>query len=168
MDRRLTLGIIYGRDENWIAGSYYIENLVFALKKQEKYKPPHIKVYSESEENYHYLKNLSAYPEMSFVLVKDYQSLLDKFINKVSYLFFNKHLIVKGIDRQVDVLFPASDTYFFDKIKNKLYWIPDLQEKHFPKFFSKKELLRRAKQHQLLIKRKSPIVFSSKDSSNDF
>ncbi len=168
MDKRLTLGIIYSRNENWIAGSYYIENLVFALKSQKKYPLPRIKVYSEEEESYRFLQNLTDYPEMSFVLLKDNQNFLDKIINKISYLIAGKHTIIKGIDNEVDVLFPASNTYFFDKFANKLFWIPDFQEKHYPDFFPKNELKKRDNQHRLLVTRKSPIVFSSNDSLKDF
>lgn len=166
MDRELKIGLLYGRNSNWIAGSYYIENLVFALKGLPD--QPDIKIYTENIEDFEYINHLTNYPDMKMVLVRDNQNVFDKIINKITYTVFRRHLIIKGIDSDIDVLFPADDTYYFDKIKNKLYWIPDLQDKHYPEYFSKKELRRRDKIYRSFIKKGAPIVFSSETARNDF
>jgi glycosyltransferase involved in cell wall biosynthesis len=160
------IGLIYGHNENWIAGSYYIQNLVHALSRLRD--RPRLKIYSESEQDFNRLLESTSYPELVWVPLKDNNTLLDKVINKVSVTLLGKHIVVRGIDAAVDVLFPATETFYFDKIQNKLFWIPDFQEKHYPNFFSAAEIQKRKTFQQWLVKNHHPIVFSSQHSSADF
>lgn len=168
MDKKFTIGLIYGRNKNWIAGSYYIENLVFALKEQQKFIKPSIKIYTESEDDFNYITQLTSYPDISLVLLRDNQNFIDKIINKVSYILDKKHLIVKDIDPEVDILFPASNIFYFSKINSKIFWIPDLQEKYFPHLFPREELEKRNRIYIQYSKKEAPIVFSSKSALSDF
>jgi len=163
----IVIGIIYDVNENWIAGSYYIENLILSLDSIATDKP-HLKIYSSNQVHFENLQKKTNYPNISWVPLIDQNNILDKIINKISYLFLKKHLIVRGIDTKIDILFPASDTYFFDNIKNKLFWIPDFQEIHFPEFFSKQEIVRRTEYLKKIAKRKWPIVVSSEHGKSDF
>lgn len=164
----ITIGIIYDRDENWIAGSYYIENLVFALKAVTNSKKPHLKIYSREKKQFEQLQSNTKYPYMQWIELVDRNSILDKVINKITYTLLGKHWIIRGIDAHVDILFPASDSYLFDRIKNKLFWIPDFQEKHFPEFFGASELSSRKRFQQKLVNRGWPVVFSSQHAYEDF
>jgi glycosyltransferase involved in cell wall biosynthesis len=161
-----TIGLIYDRDENWIAGSYYIENLVSALSTLDE--KPHLKIYSGSKQQVDELKIRTGYPLLDWVDMQEKNKLIDKAINKVSLLFFKTYWIVRGFDSDVDVLFPASDFYLFTKIKHKLFWIPDFQEKHYPQFFSFNALLKRKTQQQLLVASNRPVIFSSEHACKDF
>jgi glycosyltransferase involved in cell wall biosynthesis len=160
------IGLIYGHNENWIAGSYYIQNLAHALNHLKE--KPALKIYSESEEDFEKLRSVTQYPMMAWVPLKDSNTLLDKAVNKLSVSLLSKHVIVRGIDSGVDLLFPASETFYFDKIRNKLFWIPDFQEKHYPNFFSEEEIRKRKDFQQWIVKNNYPIVFSSEHSSGDF
>ncbi len=164
----ITIGIIYDRDENWIAGSYYIENLVFALKAVTHIEKPHLKIYSREKKQFEQLQRNTKYPYMQWIELVDRNSVLDKVINKITYTLLGKHWIIRGIDAEVDILFPASDSYLFDRIRNKLFWIPDFQEKHFPEFFGAHELSSRKTFQQKLVNRGWPVVFSSQHAYEDF
>jgi len=162
-----TIGLIYDHDENWIAGSYYIENLIFALLTLPSEKP-FLKIYTRTEADFQHLQIKTGYPSLVWVKLTDQNTLIDKAINKISYWLFRKHWITRGIDRNVDLLFPGSDSLYFDGIKRKLFWIPDFQEKHYPHFFQASELERRKAYEQKLIHAKWPVVFSSNNALNDF
>ena len=56
MVKRLKIGIIYSYDENWIGGTYYLNNLCAALGKIEKEKQPEIVVFTNSKETFLKLK----------------------------------------------------------------------------------------------------------------
>ncbi len=163
----LVIGLIYGRNEDWIAGSYYIQNLVHALATLPG-QLPHLKIYSEKQSEYEELKKSTTYPNISWVPLIDRNTIADKIFNKITYTLFKKHFVTRGIDVEVDVLFPASDTYFFDNIKSKLIWIPDFQEHHFPNLFSIVEREKRKSFLTWVIEKNHPVVFSSNHSKNDF
>lgn len=163
----IIVGIVYDIDENWIAGSYYIENLILALKITSAEKP-HIKVYSKDREQYERLNKKTGYPHLTWVPLIDKNSLFDKIINKITFLLFDRHFIIRSLDTKVDVLFPASDTYFFDNISTKLFWIPDFQEAHLPRFFTTEEIAKRTGFQKKIVKKGSPIVVSSKNAMSDF
>lgn len=161
------IGIVYSRDNNWIAGSYYIENLILALASLDA-ELPTLKIYSFSKDHFDALKQKTRYPSLTWVPLKDQNTILDKLINKITYTLLKRHWIVRGIDNEVDILFPASDTFFFDNIRTKLFWIPDFQERHFPSFFSTAELLKRAQFQRQLVKQNWPVIFSSYHAQSDF
>ncbi len=163
----VVIGIVYDRDENWIAGSYYIENLIFAFAVIHPVKPV-LKIYSSSKDHYEALKSKTKYPALTWVELKDQNTFFDRIINKISYTLFKKHWIVRGIDTKVDILFPGSDSFFFDKIQSKLFWIPDFQERHYPDYFGKKERLKRKLFQDKLVKHKWPVIFSSYNAYSDF
>jgi glycosyltransferase involved in cell wall biosynthesis len=160
------IGLIYGHNENWIAGSYYIQNLVHALSGLAE--KPQLKIYSESQTDFERLQTVTGYSPMIRVPLQDNNTIVDRIINKISVTVSSKHLMVRGIDTGVDALFPATDTFYFDRIRTKLFWIPDFQEKHYPNFFSGAEILKRKNFQQWLVKKNYPVVFSSNHSSQDF
>jgi len=114
------------------------------------------------------LEKNTKYPYLISILLSDRQNLLDRLINKFSYLLFRKHWIVKGVDRDVDVIFPNPISFYFENFKHKLFWIPDLQEKYFPKFFSNQELSKRDRNLTKLALNNNWIVFSSNAAMDDF
>jgi glycosyltransferase involved in cell wall biosynthesis len=163
----IIVGIVYDVDENWIAGSYYIENLILALKITSGEKL-HIKVYSKDRTQFEGLSKRTRYPYLSWVPLIDKNTIFDKIVNKITVLLFKRHFIIRGLDNEVDVLFPASDTYFFDNIRNKLFWIPDFQEAHLPRFFTTEEITKRKDFQKKIVKKECPVLVSSKNAMSDF
>lgn len=161
------IGLIYSRNENWVAGSYYVQNLVSALRSLPD-ATPQLKIYSENQTEFEELRRITEYPDMEWVPLIDRNTLIDKIINKISYKTLGRHLITRGIDVAVDFIFPAENSYFFDRIDNKLFWIPDFQEHYYPRFFSSEEIQKRKRFQAWLIQKKHPIVFSSRHAANNF
>lgn len=163
----IKVGIVYDVDENWIAGSYYVENLISALRTVSGDKPV-LKIYSRKQSEFDNLQRTTGYPHLIWVPLVDRNTLFDRIANKLSRFFIGRNLITRGIDSDVDVLFPASNTYFFDNIKTKLFWIPDFQEAHLPQFFTQSEIENRRKFLTEIVRSESPVIISSEHAKSDF
>jgi len=163
----LVVGLVYDHDENWIAGTYYIENLILALATVPGEKPL-LKIYAQKEELFDRLKKRTGYPNIAWARFHTNLTLADRVINKVSTLLTGRYWSVPEIDEEVDFLFTDSDSLFFERVKKKLFWIPDFQEKHYPFFFSPSQIDARRKRQIKVIKANWPIVFSSKNAHRDF
>lgn len=171
MDKRIKLGLIYSYDEGWIAGAYYIENLIHALNTLPDSEKPEIYIFSYSKEDFQRLQDSTGYPYILFYPINIKYNLVEKGLNKIFRYSTNKNLIEKRPKNKIiDILFPAVDTYYFRLIaeSKKIYWIPDFQEHHLPQFFSESRVLSRKRYQSGLIEKKANIVFSSEDAKNDF
>lgn len=169
MGERKVLGLVYGYNESWIAGSYYIENLIACLLLiQERYRPQ-IKVYVYTEDSYKVLSRKDFAKAINIIQLKDAQTLVDRVINKISFWFTGKYMFVRGFDQRVDAIFPNPNTFHFHKMPNHIAWIPDFQEKYYPGFFPEVELLRREKYNQKIASNiEYVLVLSSASARKDF
>jgi hypothetical protein len=177
MAQRPKIALIYSYNSDWIAGAYYILNLVYALNKQEDKDKPELIILSYSQEEYNTIAN-TQYPYLEFhrLYEKDFStsySLAERIINKISRILLRKDLIHKlqtnkRLAIPADVLFPAADHIYFSKIKKKLFWIPDFQEYFLPQFFSSKEITQRKNYQETLVDKSYPIVFSSENALDHF
>jgi glycosyltransferase involved in cell wall biosynthesis len=177
MAERPKIALIYSYNSDWIAGAYYILNLVYALNKQEDKDKPELIILSYSQEEYNTIAN-TQYPYLKFhqLYEKDLwasYSLMERFINKISRGILKKDLIhkqqtSKRLEINADILFPASDHVYFSKIKKKLFWIPDFQEYFLPQFFSPKEIAHRKNYQKTLVEKSAAIVFSSENALAHF
>lgn len=168
MGKQYTIGLIYSVNENWIAGTYYIENLVSALKTLPPPDQPLIKVYCYNEAEYKRLVDRTGYVHLQPELIEDVTGLGNRLINAMSYRLFNKHWAPGNTKRNVDLIFPNPTTYHFEPMNRKLFWIPDFQELHLPAFFSTKQIEERRASYHALVRNNSPIVFSSENARKDF
>ena len=57
MVERKRIGVRFSYNENWIAGSYYILNIIHALNTLDVDKKPIIVVLSENIDNFNIVKN---------------------------------------------------------------------------------------------------------------
>lgn len=168
MAQRTKIGLLYSYNENWIGGTYYIENLVCSFNCLEPDNRPIVKIYTKSIPDFDRIQRISAYPFLQMVLINSNYNLVQKGINKLSTIFFKKHFAIHNIDRKVDVFFPHDPSFFFSKIKPMLAWVPDLQEFNNPKFFDQKELNARHERNLFYLKNRIPILFSSHSALRDF
>lgn len=161
------IGIIYSYNENWIGGAYYIQNLIRSLNylsEQER-----IELYILAADNYVFqeLKKITGYPKLKFIRYKPHFTKLDIFVNRVTQKLFKKKIITKKI--QLDWVFPTYDIPGDLKhIKNIIFWIPDLQEKYLPHFFSADDVQYRQQCYEKMVVSGYRIVFSSQAALNDF
>jgi len=162
MAKRKRIGLIYSYDEQWIAGSYYIQNLIFGLKTLDAESQPELIIFSEDKKNYEELIRHTNYPYIKFYLIRYPKNLLVKILNKISNILFKRPFFdFRPHKDSVDVLFPANQDDFFELISNKLFWIPDFQEKHFPDFFDKDSLEKIERQKKEIISNNAPLLLSS-------
>ena len=167
MGKRITLGIVFNYDENWIGGTYYILNIIKTLQFLEDSKKPNLIILGTRNEDFDIIKNIQ-YPYIEYVIINLLPPVWERALNRVSRFFLKKEqFIAKNNFKEIDILFPAKSNPVFRTIKNKLFWIPDFQEKYLPQFFTEKEIKERL-DNQLLISKEKHLLFSSLIAKNDF
>ncbi len=180
---RKRIGLIFSYDEGWIAGSYYILNLIHALNTLEDIDKPIIVIFSNNENDFDIIKEIN-YPYISYTNIfheynpYDYTR-FEQLVNKIA-LKFTKQLIYdkRPSTTDLDVCFPyiggfsfENLAYIFAKIKKeqRLYWIPDFQDKYLANFFTEDDLKFRDKHNSFIAyENENNIVFSSFDAKKDF
>jgi glycosyltransferase involved in cell wall biosynthesis len=165
---RKKIGIFYSYNENWIGGTYYIENLIKVLYLLPDQKKPKLFVIS-SQDDFENIKKTS-YPFL--VHYKSFLefNLFERIVNKGFRIIFRRNLLKKPLRfKKVDVLFPILQPNAYNAYKvKKIYWIPDFQEQYYPEFFSESEIEQRIYMQKEFVHQNLPIVFSSIDVQNDF
>ncbi len=132
------IGIAYTYDENWVGGTYYIQNLISSLHYLPVKNQPLLYVLTKDKKTFDILKEATHYNKLIFL--KDSVSEIQNIINKIALRIFKKRVFYKEI--KLDFLFPLSYVpQNFDKVPNIIFWIPDLQEKYLPHFFLIKKLI---------------------------
>ena len=172
MAKRLKVGIPFFFDEIWIAGTYYIFNLISAFSLLEDKVKPRVTIYYRPEKDIQALKKID-YSHLKFEILKSrtaynwFQRIVNKLWRQIkgTNLFENR-----PTKKTLDVFFPAVDHFYFDLIPShkKVYWIPDLQEHFLPEFFTIEELSIRKTFQKDLLKKGAYILLSSNSSFNDF
>ncbi len=167
MAQEKRVGIIYHFDENWIGGSYYIQNLIRSLNYLPEKEQIQLHILTKDKSHFQELQKVTNYPKLKFVQYKPKYNKLERGINKVTRRLFKKKLIVKKI--KLDWVFPLYGIpQDLQHIKEFVFWIPDLQEKHLPGFFSEDGVKHRHLSCVNMIDLQHPIVFSSYSALNDF
>jgi glycosyltransferase involved in cell wall biosynthesis len=175
MAERKKIALLFVYNENWIGGTYYIMNLILALKKLSTYEQPHITLVYQNEIDKNKIAELN-YPFIDFKPIAFRYVGLAK-MKIVRFLIFKIFKKIFGVHAPADItkensfelIFPY-ETNFDKKISKKnVFWIPDFQEVYYPEFFSEFELNERRKKYLRIINLpKGEIVFSSYDAFNDF
>lgn len=161
------VGIIYSYNEDWIGGAYYIQNLIRSLNYLPKREQFQLHILTSDKQGFEELKKVTGYPKMKFVSEIIRYNKVERFINKVSFKIFKNKFISKKI--QLDWLFPLFDVpNHLKHISDLVFWIPDLQEKFLPNFFSAEDVKMRHSRYLKMIELNHKIVFSSQSALNDF
>jgi glycosyltransferase involved in cell wall biosynthesis len=161
------IGIIYSYNENWIGGAYYIQNLIRSLNYLPKNEQLPLYILANDYSVFQELKKVTGYPNLKFVRYKRHFNAIERFVNKVTQKLFKKKIITKKI--QLDWVFPMYDVPADLKhINDLICWIPDLQEKYLPDFFSADDIKYRQQCYEKMVLSGYPIVFSSQAALNDF
>ena len=172
MGNRKRVGIFFSYNENWIGGTYYILNLVEALKLLPADRQPALSIFYSNEEDIKKVETLN-YPFIEFsdletkapILKRATRFLVRKLLKKEILRFAPK----KKYPRQYfDAIFPAPLVFDTTITKKTIYWIADFQDAYLPHLFSKKEIGLRKAMQQLIAKSPDTVIFSSYDALNDF
>jgi len=167
MAKRRRIALVYEYNENWIGGTYYIENLIAALKTLPENTQPELFIFLSKPEDFEKLKIRLSYTRVRRMDYSIKLSLVKRAINKLTgsskgFYFF------KPYHQNIDVVFPADVNHNFLPEAKKIYWIPDFQEHYLPEYFTLQELEWRKKCQQATIQNGRYIVFSSNAARRDF
>lgn len=166
MAKRLRIGITYNYSEDWIGGTYYIDNLVNALNFLKEEEQPIIVVITRPEW-FKILKAKTNYPFLAYQVNTGETNFLKKAVNTLLYRTIEKRLFSRQIPN-LDGIFPFNECEHFKLAKLKAFWIADFQEHFLPHFFSPQEIKSRKECQNIIAYSNEILVLSSEDSSNHF
>lgn len=167
MAKKPKIGILYSYDENWIGGAYYIQNLIKALNYLPKEEQISLYIVAQTKALFQELQKNTGYPNLKFINFNPRFNLFEKIVNKVGFLFLKKEIILKKI--KLDWVFPLHGIpNELKHISKLIFWIPDLQEKFLPEFFTANEIELRHNSYLKIIASNCPVVFSSQAALQDF
>lgn len=168
-ENRIRLGLLFAVNEGWIGGTYYILNLISALGKLPVEKKPIITILSRNKSDFEIAQN-TGYPFLNFqnpYHIK--RNLIERGVDKLSRAISKKNIFDKRISKKdVDVIFPATDEYFFERVEKKIYWFPDFQHIAYPNFFDSTLINNRNSIIQNIAKSHQQLVLSSEASKKDW
>jgi glycosyltransferase involved in cell wall biosynthesis len=165
--KRRKIGLIYQYNENWIGGTYYIQNLIAALNRLDDEMKPSLIIFTESENHFRQLSEQISYPYLTRENYERKLGLLEKIVNKITGVAFGFHYF-DSFHKNIDVIFPGAYETRFKRDQKFLYWIPDFQEHFLPAFFSEEEIKSRKDYQKKLVAGKKNIVFSSRSVKKHF
>lgn len=170
---RIRIGIPFKFNKTWIGGTYYVLNLIRSLNMLDEYLKPEILLFSDKE-NFRLAKEETNYPYFKRKKPIIFRfTLLEKVINYPVKLIAKRRLLyrkIKGISGLYPVNYVGANMYnrVFKDFEKLIFWIPDMQEKYYPQFFSEQEIEHRANQYRLIGEKGKIVVFSSNMAKLDF
>jgi hypothetical protein len=168
LDKRKSLGLIYLYNEKWIAGTYYILNIIKVLNTLQESSKPFLNIIVKRGTDINSIIEIN-YPYLDFIWISDIKkSFIKTFLNKFFIKIFNSYYFDFRYEvfKKVSVIFPYNDLYH--GVSKKIFWIPDFQDWYLPNFFSNYDLSFRRNQQQKISSKGSYVVFSSFSALNDF
>lgn len=169
MAKRKRIALIYAYSENWIGGTYYIENLIAALNTLPDVQKPKLFIFIQEPAHAERLQQTVKYPYWVFRSFERTLSLPERVINKVTAEAVGRRFI-SLLYSDIDLVFPLSPLWlkYFTRVAHHLYWIPDFQEHYLPMFFSAEEIYDRKADQQRVVSQGKNIIFSSYSAQQDF
>jgi len=168
MAKRRSIALTYTYNDDWIGGTYYIQNLIACLSYVEDRRKPALVIVTEDNKYFEELKKITSYPYLYKWSKVKRMNLFFRLINKAGRSLIGKNIFNTVNDEsEIDILFPSVNPHL-PQVKKILYWIPDFQEHHLPDLFSKEEIEQRKIYQQLVLEQGKFIVFSSRPVQKDF
>lgn len=167
MVKRKRVGFLFSYNENWIAGTYYLLNIINALNTLEDTVKPIIVIITKDTANLKLVKKETNYPYLKVFIHPQKLSKLQRGINMLGSLF-GQIIFSKNKKIPVDFLYPDYTNKLISKNLKKVTWIPDFQERFLPAFFSDTEIVSRKKWQTNIAKNNDIVVFSSENAKNHF
>jgi glycosyltransferase involved in cell wall biosynthesis len=162
---RKRVGLIFSYDERWIAGAYYILNLVHALKTLPAGQQPELIIFVRTPDEFDKLKSETHYPHVRSWVMRP-TNILSRFRNSLYHRLKVKFFDPRPTDKDVDAVFPFvyGEPNYFEHISNKINWIPDFQEHFYPQFFQPQDIASRKTYLETLVQSESHVVLSSENA----
>jgi len=160
------IGIAYDFDKNWVAGAYYLANIIKALRVLPTDKQPNITLLYSNDLGLDIIKAIN-YQKIEYYKYSNKLSIIKRILNKGCRILIGKDLFFQKISSEIaSVIYPANLTTL--RTSENYYWIPDFQEHYLPMFFSDDDINKRKKMQLQISKSKEAVVFSSLDAKKDF
>ena len=144
-------------DKKWIGGLYYLRNIIYSILENEQIRKKYKLLLLVDNDN----------KELFEVFAHDVKIICVESGNKLQRQWNTLRIFCTC---QVAYIYKYHH-YKFDLINilesKGIYWVADFQEKHFPLFFSEKELKFRDNRISQILRSPCPLVLSSQDALND-
>ena len=163
-NKRLKLGIIFNFSSSWMGGIIYIINVVKTLKVLADKEKPEIYLFYKPDLR-RFLDEFD-YPYLNLV-EWDFPPLIQ---GNIKSWLLRKNLFIEEILKKypLDTVYPLQDYPVRIKTNVKLVsWSADFQHKHYPEFFSKKQILGRDRRVKNALRNADHLVLSSHDAHKD-
>ncbi len=172
MAAKTRIGLFFSYNKEWIAGTYYVLNIIHALKTLSEELQPEIVIISREHENFEIVKKETAYAKLTFceypVKLPVYAG-WERALNKLAYVLAKKKLIKKRPQKaKVDFVYPYVVENVAEKELLKVNWIPDFQELHLSHLFTEDAISERQRHQKQIAYHSDWLVVSSEDAKNDF
>lgn len=171
MAERRKIALVYRYDENWIGGTYYIQNLINALATIEDSRKPVVCVIVSQKNRITELLAAISYPYLHVIDCNRRKNIVFRLLNKASSVLTGKRCFSwfrPGDFEGIECIFPSGEDERLYKIPREIQWIPDFQEHYLPEFFSEEEVTGRKKAHADIANTSKFLVFSSSTAQRDF
>lgn len=165
--KRKKIALTYYYSENWVAGSYYVQNIIKAFKSLPDTDRPQLVILFEKEQGLEEVKAIG-YPHIDYINTSPGgKDLLYRLFRKLSLKLFRRDLLLQRRLSGTGFLFEGSGHFPF--IPNHYYWVHDFQQCRLPEFFSAGEADARSALPRMVAEREdATLILSSFDALNDF
>lgn len=167
MAKRKKIALTYYYSENWIAGSYYVVNIIEAFNSLDDEEKPHLMIVLNNQKGLDLIKGIG-YPYVEYVnLNPNEDGFMIKYLRKISIRLFKVDYPLKSRLSGADYIFEGDESFSY--IKNHYYWVHDFQQCRLPGFFSAEEAASRSALPKKVAQLEAAtLILSSRDALNDF
>jgi len=164
---RKKIALTYYYSENWVAGSYYVQNVIRAFKSLPDAERPRLAILYEKEQGLGEVKAIG-YPYIDYVNTSSgNKGLLYRLFRRLSIGLFKKDLLLERRLSGTEYIFEGNEHFPF--IPNHYYWVHDFQQCRLPGFFSEEEAAARSALPRKVARMEdATLILSSYDALNDF
>lgn len=155
MLRRLTIGLRYKHQDEWVGGVYYVQNLVRALGLAPESRRPRLVIVGGDGAALEDLRDATGHPDLRRL---SRNRLHPEPAPGLNWPFS------RPADEELHLLLMGSPPGLEDR---GVQWIPDFQEHRFPEFFPPQELKARYRRNAEWLGRHRHVMVSSQDVAAD-
>ena len=176
----ICMPIVAAYYQNWLGGQSYLINFVRIMSAVPKARRPRliVVVHCDEKQSIDGLRSVLdaisgndavigiANLKAELILSKPILGRMNRRRNKSGSL---TRSVVEDLMKMVDWTFPLLyPLWRVPALPGALFWIPDLQHRFWPSFFSAEEVIGRDRDMKALASRAAPIIFSSRSAQRDF
>lgn len=167
MAKRKKIALTYYYSEDWIAGSYYVVNIIQAFNSLEDEEKPHLNIVLNNQRGIDLIKGID-YPYIEYININPNEDgFVFKYLRKISNRLFKADYLLKMRLSGADYIFEGNESFSY--IKNHYYWVHDFQQCRLPGFFSAEEAASRSALPEKVARlENATLILSSRDALNDF